>query len=293
MGTIFTDTSYYQTVVTNSYPHPFISFRIADGTFVDPVFKSNYAWSKAQPASKLLGILGYYVFRPGLSVASQYQLIVNTVGAPDKRLAIMIDIESWGGQIGGNHSAEINDLATRLGRWLGSNSRVTVYGNQNDLRNIYPNRNNAFRLVVASYGSVMPQVPNQIAWQYSDGKDRWPVPAGFPRATAPFGSCDHNYSPLAPDALAKSLGLVVATPPVITPIVPGALSLEEDVFIRFINSGPKNNNFAVYQVSGGYLIYIDSFTYGWLGKPAVHAMDLRSNYWKLPVAPGTPDYRGK
>jgi hypothetical protein len=293
MGTLFTDTSYYQTVVNSSYPHPFISFRIGDGNFIDPVFKPNYAWSKAQPASKLLGILGYYVFRPGLSVAAQYQLIVNTVGAPDKRLAIMIDVESWSGQIGGNHSAEINDLATRLGRWLGSYNRVIIYGNQNDLANIYPYRNNAFRLVVASYGSVMPKLSNQIAWQYSDGEDRYPVPAGFPRATAPFGRCDHNYSPLDPVALAKSLGLV--TPAVITPHSQPAkeISLEEEVFIRFANSGVKNNPNAVYQVSGGYLIYIDVYTYGWLSKPPVHAVDVRSTYWKLPVAPGTPDLRGK
>jgi predicted chitinase len=63
--------------------------------------------------------------------------------------------------------------------------------------------------------------------------------------------------------------------------------------IYFINSGAKNNPNAVYAVVGSELLYLNPPTYQWIGSPPAHAMDLRSSYWKLPVVPGTPDYRGK
>lgn len=69
---------------------------------------------------------------------------------------------------------------------------------------------------------------------------------------------------------------------------------EEDMqFIRFINSGPKNNNFAVYQVVGDKLLYINPLTNGWLGKPKPLVVDKRSSYWLMPMVAGSPDFRGK
>jgi hypothetical protein len=207
--TFATDTSYYQAPVDDTYPHPWVIFRGCDGTFVDPLFSKNYAWAcKAAAAGKIVGFTVYAVYRPGIDIVQQ---IKGIVGVPDKHLTVMIDVETWGGQIGGNRSSEITRMAEGFASWLGSRKRVLAYANRGDFAVLFPSRPSWLKLVVAGYSSVQPVFPNMIGWQYSDGEARWSVPAGYPRSTPPFGACDHNVFPFhTPQQLAVALGVAEA-----------------------------------------------------------------------------------
>lgn len=204
-GAIFTDTSYYQAAVDDTYPHRWLSFRACDGTFHDPKFDQNYAWAeKACQNGKLAGYTIYAVYRPGVDIVSVVQ---SMVGTPSKHVTVMVDVESWNGEIGGNHSTEITRLIKRFAKWLGSRDRVIAYGNVYDLGNIYPHRPSWLNIAVASYGTVQPTVQNMVIWQYYGGADT-PTPAGLPRSSAPFGVCDHNIAPgLTATDLANTLGV--------------------------------------------------------------------------------------
>ena len=174
----------FQTSYDDSYPHHWAIFRVCDGTFVDPKFAVNRTWAESAVAKgKITGYTVYCVYRPGVDVLG---VVKAAVGKPSKHVTVMVDIESWSGQISGDHSAAITTLIHSLGIWLGDSRRVLAYGNQGDLASIYPHRPSALRLVVAAYGSVQPNVPGLIGWQYSDGQTKWPVPDGYPRASKPF-----------------------------------------------------------------------------------------------------------
>lgn len=205
-GVITVDVSEYQRPVNDSYPHQWISFRINDGTYVDRNATANLAWArKAAAAGKIAGYTCYCVFRPNTPTL---QTLMRVVGQPDQYMTVMIDVESWGGQIHGNQSQAITALANGVGEWLGDRRRVIAYGNHNDLVGLYPVRPSWLRIVVASYGSTQPAFPNLIGWQYSDGDGRWPVPAGLPRKSKPFGACDHNIFPgFTAAELAAELGV--------------------------------------------------------------------------------------
>jgi hypothetical protein len=204
--TIACDVSYYQREVDNTYPHGWLIFRACDGTFRDSKYKANLSWAEhAALTGKLTGFTAYVVFRPGVDVLS---VIKSMTASPSRFMTVMIDIESWQGQIRGDYSAAITKLATDLAGWLGDKRRVLAYGNQGDLANIYPRRPDWLKLVVAGYGSQRPSVHNMIGWQYSDGSSRWPVPSGYPRSSKPFGNCDHNVFPgYSPAQLAAALGV--------------------------------------------------------------------------------------
>jgi hypothetical protein len=204
--TLACDVSYYQAAADDSYPHPWLIFRVCDGTFRDPKFALNRVWAeKACRSGKLVGYTVYCVYRPGVDV---FSVVQSMVGKPSKHVTVMVDVESWSGQIRGDHSSDITALVNKLAKWLGTAQRVLAYGNQGDLASIYPHRPDWLRLVVAAYSSVKPDVHNMIGWQYSDGTDRWPLPAGLPRSSKPFGNCDHNIFPgLTPAQLAAELGV--------------------------------------------------------------------------------------
>lgn len=209
--TVACDVSEFQVPVNDAYPHEWLIFRICDGTYRDQHFVTNYAWSRqAAKSGDLAGYSGYCVFRPGVDV---HGTAAAMLGKIDAHVTVMIDVESWGGQIHGDHSAEITALAERFAALLGDKRRVLAYGNQGDLASIYPHRPPWLKLVVAGYGSVQPSVPNMIGWQYSDGQDKWAVPVGLSRSSAPFGRCDHNVFPgLAPADLAAALGVGTRDP---------------------------------------------------------------------------------
>jgi hypothetical protein len=204
-GTFACDVSSYQPAVNDTYPWPWLIFRVCDGTYRDSNFASNLAWArKAAASGKLAGYTIYAVYEPG---ADTLGTIKAMVGTPDAHVTVMIDVESWGGKITGNRSADITALWLALGTWLGDQRRVIVYGNQNDLASIYPTRPPGVRLVVAAYTSTKPSVPGMIGWQYSDGQTAYPTPAGWPRSSSPFGPCDHNHFDLEPADLAATLGV--------------------------------------------------------------------------------------
>jgi hypothetical protein len=203
--TFSVDVSYYQKAADDSYRRGWFIFRACDGTFRDPNFAANLAWAKRAVKTTLTGYTVYVVYRPGVDVLS---IVKSMLGTPDNHLTVMIDVESWGGEIRGDHSSEITRLAEALAQWLGDKRRVLAYGNQGDLANLYPHRPSWLKLVVASYGMFRPNLHNMFGWQYSDGSLRWSVLRGYPRSSKPFGNCDHNFFlGLSAKEIAATLGV--------------------------------------------------------------------------------------
>jgi hypothetical protein len=206
--TLWADVSVYQRVVDDSYPHPFFAFRSNDGQdYRDPNFAANRAWSdKAVASGRMVGYLVYYVYRPGKNSVG---LLQQMVGTPSAHMAVMCDVENWGGQIRGNQSEGINSDIARLATWLGNKARVVGYGNVGDLNGLWPQKPAGIRLVVAAYGSN-PAYPGKFAHQYGDNI---PCP--------PFGPCDGNSADgMSPTDVAAMLGLGAVPPPSPTPPSP-------------------------------------------------------------------------
>jgi hypothetical protein len=181
------DVSEFQLPVDDTYPHEWFSFRVCDGDYLDHHAAQNLAWAiRARAAGKLHGFTVYVVYRPGENAAVLANL--NTLHVPTD-CHVMVDVESWRGEIQGDHSREINELVSALARRQGTGSRVWGYGNRGDLGNIWPHRPDWLMVIVASYGGDKPEMPNMIGWQYTDGQ--YAVP-GLPQSTPPFGRCDHN-----------------------------------------------------------------------------------------------------
>lgn len=188
---LWTDVSEWQgRAYDGSYPHTLAAYRLTLGTtYIDRLAAANTAACHAAAGTKLTGHIGYHVWYPG-NEAQQGAFMLGQA-AIDQWFVAMIDVESWSGQITGDHSGSVTALATWLAGKLGSQKRVKVYGNGGDLATICPNRPPWLGVIKAGYSSVGPAEPWE-AWQYSDGATQYPVPAGWPRASAPFGACDHN-----------------------------------------------------------------------------------------------------
>jgi hypothetical protein len=194
--TYWADISYYQRPVDDSYPHPVFAFRANDGTYRDTAFAANHSWAKAAADSgRLSCFIVYIVYRTNWQ--ETLATLQSMVGTPHPKMAVMIDVESWGGQVTGDQSGPITALRDGIGAWLGSNARVCAYGGVGDLASLYPNRPADLRIVVASYGQVVTGYPGQFAQQYSD---REPC--------APFGTCDMNIARgMTPADVAGALGI--------------------------------------------------------------------------------------
>jgi hypothetical protein len=200
VDTLWSDVSEFQIPVDNRYPHQFLCFRSNDGSYEDHHFPQNLAWARgAVHSGKLWGFMVYYFYRPGFNGAG---LLMQRVGHPDPKLTVMIDVESAGGQIGGNQSAAINAQYEELARWLGDKRRVVGYGNTSDLNALWPQKPQGIRLVVAAYGSN-PSYPGKFAHQFMDNAN-----------TPPFGSSDLNSADGMSQAdLENMFGLTYASPP--------------------------------------------------------------------------------
>lgn len=190
-GIVGCDVSEFQVPVNDSYPHRWLSFRVCDGSYVDRNAGANLAWSEHAVASgRMDGFTVYVVYRPGMN-----QVILSNLDhlAVPKTCAVMIDAESWGGQITGDHSAELDALANALhARQGGDPNLVWGYGNRGDIATLWSNRPSWLGFDVASYGGSQPAAPagdHLIGWQYTDGQY---AVAGLPSSSAPFGPCDHN-----------------------------------------------------------------------------------------------------
>jgi hypothetical protein len=214
--TLWADISQFQVDVNDAYPYRALSFRSNDGTYRDPHFVANKAWCDSAIARGRLDFyIVYVVYEPDNEAWAR--TAISEIGKPSSRLVVMIDLESWGGRISGDHSADINAGRTLLAQWLGSSPRVIGYGNAGDLDRIWPNRGNA-RIVLANY-SGDPAFPGKIAHQYTS------------QATvAPFGHpVDMNCADgLSMPALMAALGLTNPSPNNVGPVTP--FPEEDDMF---------------------------------------------------------------
>ena len=207
--TIYADVSEWQRPVDNSYPYRVICIRSNDGTHCDEKWSTNYQWCKNRCDEGALDFfIVYFVWR------QNWQETINTlraqVGTPHPKMAIEIDIESWGGQITGNQSDGLNATYRQLGAWLGNQQRVGAYGNSGDLNGLWPTKPPGMWVRLAAYGSN-PAYPGKISHQYTDGSG---YAGGLPEGAKPFGVCDMNSADgLSPTAVAARCGISIGVAP--------------------------------------------------------------------------------
>lgn len=206
MSTITVDISEWNAPVDDSYSRSWLILRCCDGGHYDAHADHNAAWARAaKAAGKLAGWTTYVVFRPGQNATVMAQLA--RLGSLDR---VMIDVEGWPDPatgipaIAGDHSAEINQLATSIAGLVGQ-SNVWSYANEGDYFAIWPSRPTWVQTMVAGYGSSQPSGwANLIGWQYTNGVENHTT---MPQSTSPFGACDHNE--LFFDVTAQGGGTVI------------------------------------------------------------------------------------
>lgn len=230
MALVVPDVSSYQTALTSAYPRDFLIFRCCDGDgLLDVKFLPNANEVAAlYKAGRIKGAICYQVYRP-VDVTAQYNFFWKAMGPtrPAWLKGVMLDVESWGGAIRGDHSTAVNQLAGKHAAKMGY-SGVIGYGNQGDLKGLWPKRDPRIRVIVAAYTSsyVYKNISGAIGQQYTDGSSKYPVPSGLPRSTVPFGNCDHNVFPAYANGAALAAALQpTVKPPVLPPApVPGPYS---------------------------------------------------------------------
>jgi hypothetical protein len=168
-----------------------VLFRSNDGTYCDKRFADNlHLASAAANAGKLDAFGVYFVFEENWQ--ETLATFKKQVGTPNGKMFVVIDVESWGGRITGDHSKEINACRRALIAWLVSyrgklgakvdvilhrqRKRVLGYGNSGDLLTLWVRRGN-IKLIVAAYGSN-PAFPNRLAHQFLDSYTGDGLPAG-------------------------------------------------------------------------------------------------------------------
>ena len=109
--TLYADVSEWQVGVNDSYPYPVLCIRSNDGTHRDRRWVNNYGWClRNAESARLTFFIVYFVWRPN------WQQTVDTfkdmVGTPHPKMAVMLDVESWSGQIRGDRSTGINARPT-------------------------------------------------------------------------------------------------------------------------------------------------------------------------------------
>lgn len=186
------DVSEFNPVVDDSYKRHWFSFRLCDGDHVDNHVLPNFHWAMKHVSNRqLVNFSGYVVYRPGMN-----SVILNNlkhIGFPANSV-LMIDAESWGGDISGDHSAEINELYRLLFERQGKvREYVWGYGNRGPDAEVWPAKPVRMPWLVASYGGSKPDIQNMAGWQYTNGNFTLSAARkNWPRRSAPFGKCDHN-----------------------------------------------------------------------------------------------------
>lgn len=181
---LWSDVSEWNAVVADSYPYPVLAIRSNDGTWRDHHFVQNYQWAqRALDSGKLRVLIIYLVYRQNWS--DDLATLKSEVGVLHPSTVVMLDVESWGGEIAGDQSASINALYRGVADWIGDPRRVIGYGNVFDLDSLWPTKPPGLRLIVAAYGSN-PNYPGKLGHQFTDGQttDHLLVP--------PFGYADVN-----------------------------------------------------------------------------------------------------
>ncbi|MFE3986009.1 hypothetical protein ACFXPR_16130 [Nocardia tengchongensis] len=206
--TLFADVSTFQAPVDDDYPYEVLSFRSNDGTYRDDRFADNYRWATAAADSgRLACFIVYFYWRPNWQETVQTCIdLVNEAGGPHPRMIVMLDVEQ-GGNPAGDQSDGVNHAYWAVADWLGDPRRVIGYANAADFAAMWPTRPDGLRVVAAGYGRD-PQLPGQVAHQYTDGGG-WG--GGLPEGCPPFGPCDMNSADgLSPDEFAAACGIVAA-----------------------------------------------------------------------------------
>ncbi|ASR85231.1 endolysin [Mycobacterium phage SirPhilip] len=208
--TLYADVSEWQSPVTDAYTdagYRVLCIRSNDGTHRDVDWQSNYAWCRrAVDDGRLAMFIVYFVWRPIWTEA--VATLKSQIGQPHPNMAVMIDVESWQGQITGDQSDGINAAFESIASWLGDRRKVIGYGNAGDLDNLWPRKPAGVRLVVAGYGRL-PTYPGMIAHQYTDGGG---YGGGLPEGAPPFGNCDMNAANgLTATEFAAALGIETTT----------------------------------------------------------------------------------
>lgn len=104
----------------------------------------------------------------------------------------------------GDGSSWINQLYWRLADYAGSAARIIGYANAYDFFNMWRVRPPGLRVIAAGYGSN-PNLPGQVAHQYTDGQGYSP---NLPQGCPPFGRCDMNSADgLTPQQFAAACGI--------------------------------------------------------------------------------------
>ena len=99
--TLYADVSEWQVGVDDSYPYRVLCIRSNDGTHRDREWINNYGWCLRNAATgRLTFFIVYFVWR------KNWQQTVDTfkdqVRAPHPKMSVMLDVESWDGQIRGD-----------------------------------------------------------------------------------------------------------------------------------------------------------------------------------------------
>jgi hypothetical protein len=194
MPDVHVDVSTYQVPVDGSYPHRFLMFRICNEYGrIDSTASVNLARAlqlRADPNHSIQNFGGYII--PGFISTDDVLAAIDSISWPRDAL-LMIDAESWGGQVTGDHSDAWNDMATQMRtRQNGRSDLVWGYGNQNDLDTLWSRRASWLRFTVAGYtdqSNMDFDKYNAIAWQYTNGSENR---TNLPSSSPPFGACDHN-----------------------------------------------------------------------------------------------------
>ena len=201
--TLYADVSEWQVGADDSYPYPVLCIRSNDGTYRDRRWLPNYRWClRSVERGGLTFFIVYFVWRPNWR--ETVETFKSQVREPHPRMAVMIDVESWGGRITGDQSVGINAAYDAVGAYVGSTAKVIGYGNVGDLNRLWRNKPANLRLVVASYGSN-PPYPGKVAHQYTDGQG---FGGGLPEGAPPFGDCDMNSADgLTAEQFAQACGI--------------------------------------------------------------------------------------
>jgi hypothetical protein len=220
--TLFADVSEWQVPVDDSYPYRVISIRSNDGTHRDLDWATNYAWCRrAADDGRLALFLVYFVWRPGVDNVA---VLKSMVGDPHPKMAVEIDVESWGGQITGNQSAGLNAAHDELVAWLGDPRRVTAYGNSGDLNNLWPSKPPGMSIRLAAYGSN-PAYPGKLSHQFTNGQG---YGGGLPEGAPPFGNCDMNFADgYTATAFAAACGIATTPAPPPPPAGGGGVNMAD------------------------------------------------------------------
>lgn len=153
-GTYWADVSQYQKKpVDHTYPYGVLSFRTNSGDKTDTLAAQNAASALAalQSGGSSL-VLPYYFFRPGQANCDLHKQILENAGLwLHDGVATMVDVESDGGKIKGDQSAEVNDEINRLRGWYGNQRRVCGYWNPNADASIWLRRPYALELIIPQY----------------------------------------------------------------------------------------------------------------------------------------------